>query len=349
MIENLHTDTIKAYHLQDIASDIGHIPFSIASEESWLRARQTGIGGSEIGVVLGLNEYSSKLELYKRKKADIDESVKSHDTVYTRKGKALEGFIMDTWVHPYFYSRNYHVCKPDKIFTRYSTPWILANLDGLAVPKFDSATKSNIVVEIKWVSQWATGKWDYSAEYCGIPPSYYAQVQQYMYTVGADNAVVFALFDDVWECEVYNIPRNDRFIERIVTESNTFYHNYICMDIPPKPDVRFDKTDIVTALETLKELSAQTPSVEMGEKLAHYKVLKDNLKDLEKDCTILLNELVNMYLEGYVPTGVPLTFKMSKRTTTTIDTKTLRELYPEIAKQCSKTSEYTVHSIKEIK
>jgi putative phage-type endonuclease len=322
--------------------DLCEVEFT--DEADWLEKRKNTIGGSEIGIVLGLNEYSSKLQLYKSKKAD---SKPSSDSVYTRKGKELEHLIFTNYVTPYFEERGYTVFKPDKIFVRQQTPWLSANLDGLAVPVDRTLTdpSDNIVVEIKWVSQWGTQNWDVSEEYGNIPASYYAQVQSYMYHTDAKVAVVFAMFDDSWTCVPYVIKRNDRFIQKLILESETFYNVHLVADIPPKGDIRFDTAIIAKAVDEMPKMEPKT-SEEYDLLLAKYKALKSSEKELDAELKCTLNQIIEKYLEGYVPDKVAIKFSCSKRTTTTVDAKKLKELYPEAAAQCSKTTEYTWTSVR---
>lgn len=340
MLKELDNSYKIEYNLNDI-EDLYEVEFT--DETDWLEKRKATIGGSEIGIVLGLNEYTSKLQLYKSKKG---ESKSNSDNVYTRKGKELENLIFTNYVVPYFDEKGYTVCKPNKIFVRQNTPWLSANLDGLAVPKAGfRASSDNIVVEIKWISQWGTQKWDTSEEYGGIPASYYAQVQDYMYHTDAKIAVVFAMFDDTWTCESYVIKRNDSFIRKLLTESETFYRMHLEMDIPPKADIRFDSADIAKKIAEKPTLEPKT-SEEYDLLLSKYKALKSSEKDLEAELKDTLNQILEKHLEGYVPDKVAIKFSCSKRTTTTIDSKKLKELYPEIAEQCSKTSEYTWTSVR---
>ena len=340
MIKALDKEYKEAYNLKEVL-DITEVEYT--DEEDWLDKRRRTIGGSEIGVVLGLNEYSSKLQLYKSKKSDFKRS----DNVYTRKGKELENLIFTNYVEPYFNSIGYDVFKPNKIFVRTGTPWLSANLDGLAVPRdrtFATA-EDNIVVEIKWVSQYGVQKWDISEEYGNVPASYYAQVQQYMYHMNAKRAVIFAMFDDSWTCERYEIKRNDSFIRKLILESETFYRNHLEMDIPPKPDIRFDSADIAKLIAD-KTASPVIKSEEYDLLLSKYKALKSSEKELNEELKSTLNEILEKHLEGYVPDKVNIKFMCSKRTTTTIDAKKLKELYPEAAEQCSKVTEYTWTSVR---
>lgn len=337
-LDNFYKTT---YNLKEIG-DLCEVEYF--SEEDWLEKRKATIGGSEIGIVLGLNDYSSKLQLYKNKK---DETVKPSDNKFTRKGKELENLIFTNYVEPYFADRGYTVCKPNKIYVRQQTPWLSANLDGLACPmdKLGVDASDNVVVEIKWVSQGGAQKWDTSEVYGNIPASYYAQVQQYMYHTGAKTAVVFAMFDDTWTCETYLIKRNEGFIRKLITESEAFYKNHLLMDIPPKADIRFDSADIARAIAE-KPVLEPKKSEEYDLLLSKYKALKASEKSLDEDLKDTLNQILEKHLEGYVPDKVGIKFTCSKRTTTSIDAKKLRELYPEAAEQCSKVTEYTWTSVR---
>lgn len=331
------SDKIR-YNLRDV-DDITEVEY--IDEDDWLEKRKNTIGGSEIGIVLGLNEYSSKLQLYKNKKSDS----KNFDNIYTRKGKELENLIFTNYVVPYFTDRGYVVSKPNKIFVRENTPWLSANLDGLAIPEgVCTSSTENIVVEIKWVSQWGASKWEVSEEYGNVPASYYAQVQDYMYHVNAKQAVIFAMFDDTWTCETYIIKRNESFIRKLIVESEKFYKTHLEMGIPPKPDIRFDSADVAAALSSIP--TEKKTSEEYDNLLSKYKALKSSEKELENELKTTLNNIIEKHLEGYVPDKVPIKFTCSKRSTTTVDSKKLKELYPEVAEQCMKTSEYTWTSVK---
>lgn len=340
MLKELDNTYKKVYNLTEI-EDLCEVEF--IDEDDWLDKRKQTIGGSEVGTVLGLNKYTSKLQLYKSKKSETSNS----ESTFTRKGKELEHLIFTNYVEPYFKSLGYTVTKPNHMFVRRVTPWLSANLDGLAVPEDTSAVsaENNIVVEIKWVSQWGAQNWDVSEEYGNVPASYYAQVQSYMYHTGAKVAIIFAMFDDTWTCEHYIIKRNDSFIRKLILETEEFYKTAIVMDIPPKPDIRFDSADIAASLEHKAELPIQK-SEEYDLLLSKYKALKSSEKELSEELKDTLNQILEKHLEGYVPDKVNIKFTCSKRSTTTIDAKKLKELYPEAAAQCSKTTEYTWTSVR---
>lgn len=339
MLQHLDNDTKIKYNLSSV-SDLREVVFT--DEADWLEKRKSTIGGSEVGIVMGLNEYTSKLQLYKNKKHEGSNS----DNKYTRKGKDLEEVIFNNYVVPYFTELGFNVYKPNKIFVRESTPWLSANLDGLAVPDDERCVAShNVVAEIKWVSEYATNKWSVSEEYGNIPASYYAQVQNYMYHVDAKYAVVFAMFEETWTCETFVVNRNESFIRKMLTETEDFYKTHMLMDIPPKADVRFDSSDIARRIET-EWRPEEKKSEEFDFLLSKYKALKSSEKELDSELKATLNQLIDMHLDGYVPDKVNIKFTCSSRTTRSVDAKLLKEKYPEIAEQVMKESKYTWTSVK---
>ena len=46
------------------------IKISGLAEMEWLKLRKSGIGGSDVGAILGLNKYSSPMKVYKEKTTD---------------------------------------------------------------------------------------------------------------------------------------------------------------------------------------------------------------------------------------------------------------------------------------
>ena len=57
---------IQHYNLQD-NPDIDILEYT---EDNWLELRKKGIGGSDVGAIMGSNEYSSPLQVYKDKVED---------------------------------------------------------------------------------------------------------------------------------------------------------------------------------------------------------------------------------------------------------------------------------------
>src|ERR1700676_4969296 len=71
-------------------------PFS--TREEWLAARRLGLGGSDIGAILGMSTFTSELEVYYSKVEDLPEREVSEEAEI---GRDIEGFILSQWARRY--------------------------------------------------------------------------------------------------------------------------------------------------------------------------------------------------------------------------------------------------------
>ena len=64
------------------------------SREAWLEARRAGLGGSDIGCLLGLSTFTSELEVYYSKTGDYQPEVSERMEI----GRDIETWILQTVV-----------------------------------------------------------------------------------------------------------------------------------------------------------------------------------------------------------------------------------------------------------
>jgi putative phage-type endonuclease len=147
--------------------------FQDGSEE-WHRARSHGIGGSEIGGIMGLSPFSSAYRVWAVKTGRVTEE--PVDNWAVKLGKAFEKPILDLWAEQ---NPDWEVLITGTY--RHSLyPWALANLDGLARHR---ETGELMVLEVKT----ARNYWDQ------VPPHYLAQVQWYLWIMGIKRARIIAV------------------------------------------------------------------------------------------------------------------------------------------------------------
>ena len=136
----------------------------------WHQARKSGIGGSEIGTILGLNPWESAYTLWHKRQELIE--TEPLTSMAIKIGNKLEAPVLDLFAeeHPGF-----------EVYTTgtYSKGFLHANPDGLA--KLESGQWA--IVEVKTSRNY----WD------EVPPAYVAQVQHYMNVMGLEIAVIVAL------------------------------------------------------------------------------------------------------------------------------------------------------------
>lgn len=171
----------------------------------WLELRKTGIGGSDIGTILGFNKWESPYSLWAKRTGLISSEIEPSEAM--EWGNRLEPVILDkfadehpeltllrdvgTWAHP---DRSWQLANPDAIFK---------TQDG----EFGIVEVKTAQYEDDWVE--------------GVPPHYEAQVQWYLDVFGYDRAYVIALFHGNRYREI-EVRASDIQQEIAVTSAETF-------------------------------------------------------------------------------------------------------------------------------
>lgn len=311
------------------------------NEEDWLELRTKGIGGSDIGAILGINKYTTPLDIYRQKVEGYRPDMS--DNVYIKKGKDLEDLILTNYVAPYFMRQfNMNVCKPDFMMINEDFPWIRANVDGIAYNRH--FMNKPMIIEIKWVSEYAEENWR-GSEYCGVPPSYYAQVQLYMAVTGCEEAYVCALFDKSWNVEYFKVPRDDTFIANLIKVSNKFYHVHMCTKIPPLAEYSRDKE---ASVDIIKDNVAPTIASEAMTVLANqYLDVNDKLKQLEAVKSKISNKLFEGYQQGFYPDNPSIKFNMSTVTSKRFNANKFKVDHEDMYEEYCEESSYSKMNVKD--
>jgi putative phage-type endonuclease len=140
----------------------------------WNELRSRGIGGSEIGTIMGLNPWESAFALWAKRTGQIPDPPLEGWGI--RFGRAFELPVLELWAeeHP-----EYEVFLTGT-WQHPEIEFLLANPDALARHR---ETGDWIVVEVKT----ARGSWGET------PPNYRAQVLHYMTVLNLDKAVIVAV------------------------------------------------------------------------------------------------------------------------------------------------------------
>lgn len=185
-----------------------------AGSEQWHNARAQGIGGSEVGTILGLNPYESPYALWCKRTGRIPSQIEENWAI--RFGKAFESPILQLWheEHP-----EYDVYETGTYRSK-ENPLLLANPDALAQHK---ETGEWVVVEVKT----ARSTWD------SVPQAYTAQVLHYMGVMGVKRGVIVAVAGMTWY--EHEVPYNEEQIA-IQNEMLVRFWNSVQNDVKPDWD-----------------------------------------------------------------------------------------------------------------
>jgi predicted phage-related endonuclease len=198
-----------------------------------------GIGGSETGKVLGLDNYRPVLaEVYHHKVGT--ETPTKFDNLAMCMGRILEPTVMHFWqcfngdteemVHTY---EAWMKTKQDSVLVRKASevncylvnpeyPWLFTSLD-FAINKGEpnlitgEPLETECPLEIKTISKNAARVWEE-----GIPPKYVCQVNQQMIVTNTYYAEIAVLVDN-GDFKIYRFERDEELCERIIQETRDFW------------------------------------------------------------------------------------------------------------------------------
>lgn len=307
------------------------------NRKKWLVERQKGIGGSDAGAILQVDNYKTPLTCYlsKIEKIEVQEPNNACkwgnilEVPLVREVKKLcpKGTVVQHGNVTYINNKN---------------TFMRANLDGLIDFSMPMTIRGRTIgglcgLEIK-TSATGAGFDD------GIPDSYYCQVQHYMGVTGLDAFLLATFLLAKRELELYVVERNNDFINDMVKFEKTFWNDFVEKREPPAP---IGKECEASALERLACSGEVTLDDSCYELVQNYQQLQQTIKDLESEKRLLSQTLEKEMItlasktENTQKDGLLLAYckdyKISFNTYTrsAIDTKALKDagLYDKYSKE----------------
>lgn len=284
------------------------IPMSNARTE-WLKARRSGIGGSDVGVIVGVSNWRTPVQLWQDKIGESEENEAETNSLYW--GKQLEDLVAKE-----FQTRmGMKVQRVNKMLRAGENGWMIANIDRAIVnPAISGNVRvideekvaendgrritTDAILECKTAHAFAASEWGPTQEYeikknqlvseHEIPPTYEAQVQWYMAITGASVCYLAVLIGGN-DFRVYHIRRNEELIKALIEECHTFWTENVLANKAPEPkdlkDVkRLFKIDDGEMIEASNDIAA-----DIGE----FVSLKEKTKALEQQQSALATKIAN--------------------------------------------------------
>lgn len=298
---------------------------------NWLKERQCGIGGSDVGAILGVNKYKTPFEVYLEKTEPITEIKEQSESAYF-------GDIFEDIVAKEFEKRTgLKVRRDRKHYKHKDHPFMVANIDRKIVGE-------NAILECKTANQYLLKEWEYEE----IPASYLLQVQHYLAVTGADKGYIAVLIGGqkfIWK----EVSKDDELIQIIIQAEKDFW-GLVEAKTPPVLDGSSAAEKYLK--EKYKE-AEKNKSVELGfeykDKIKNYLEMKEQLKNFEIQVKELENQIkyeMGSAEYAYAP-GYSLSWKnvLSNR----VDSKKLKAEYPEVYEKVIKESNSRKFNVKEDK
>lgn len=204
------------------------------AREEWLTARKAGLGGSDIGAILGLSPYRTPVDVWMEKTGRSDGNA---DSLQMRFGTYAEEFV----AQEYSRETGNAVQRFTKMLHHPTAP-ILGNIDRLVVPEgqkvasHKSEIRTDCLLECKTASAFATTKsseWG-EAGTDQVPMSYLVQVATYRILTGCRYADLAVLFGNQ-DFRIYHLWQDADLEEMIVARATEWWNRHIVGDVAPEP------------------------------------------------------------------------------------------------------------------
>lgn len=303
-----------------------------AGSRRWLQLRNTGIGASEIAMVLGIAppSWGSPVALYYRKQGVLPEVP---DNARMEWGRLLEAAILERFIkcHPEFREGPQ---LTGRLYRSKKREWQLATPDavvfdrrlGFAYDKHAAPLTSEgrpVVVEVKTGSSkegWGEERSD------EVPVYYRAQVLQSMDVVGADVAWIPVLFNGR-DYREYRVERDRRDVDILRARGAAFWRQVQSGNPPDVDGLEATTKAMRLAFGVEPEVTAQV----RPELVQHI----ERVKRLEKRTHALRARLENELRAamGEAAVGMAGPIVAAKRSTwqqSVVDLDALREDHPEL-------------------
>lgn len=246
-----------------------------ATREEWLAVRRTGIGGSDVAAILGLDPDRGPLKVWEEK-AGYQEP----ENERMRWGKRLEGAIAEGFEE----ETGLKTVLPAGTFVHVDRPWALANPDRFAVE--DGTVLGP--VELKNKGEYVADKWEDADE---APDSPAIQAHWYRSVCGHRGSWVAGLLGGN-RLRVFWQPANEELTAELFRLVGDWYQRHIVDGVRPKADGLKRTSDFLAALYDVKpEAVAEVELSEARALRMQYASLQDQAKAVEAQLEEVKNQM----------------------------------------------------------
>jgi len=278
----------------------------------WLAQRRNGIGGSDIAAILGLNPYRTPLQVW----LDKTQGSEDFDNDAMEWGRRLESAVADKFsdAHP----ECAPLATPGIIFDEFE-PIFFANVDRI--------TADGAVLECKTAGERAAHQWDDDA----VPDAYLMQLQWYLGVLGAPRGWIACLIGGRRYVERH-VERDDRLINAMRERAAQWWADHVEALVPPPATPPDDDRYMARAYPASErtEVTLDADTLALVEDARSIKGVIDNLADDHARKVTLIKERLGAATDGLGPDGEPLVTWRPRKGSTRVDTRRLRDEYPDL-------------------
>ncbi|UJA37692.1 YqaJ viral recombinase family protein [Bacillus velezensis] len=303
------------------------------SRDEWLLERRKGIGGSDASVILGINKWQTPFELWLDKTGQVPVRESGSEAAYF-------GSLLEDIVAKEFEVRSGKKVRRKKSMLKHPEyDFILANVDRMIVGE-------KAILECKTTSAYNLKEWEDNE----IPDSYIVQVQHYLGVLGSEYkkayfAVLIGGNKFVWK----EIERDDELIAMIFQAEVEFWNEKVLGGKAPVLD------GSSAAEEYLKQRYSEAEGGKVVDltsanktRIQQYLQLKEQINELTLQAKELENQIKHEMKEAEY--GFIGNYQTSWKSVSTnrIDSKILKEQFPDVYEKVTKEVQYRRFGIKEV-
>lgn len=240
------------------------------NREQFLADRRTCLGGSDIGVIVGVCRWKTPYQLWEEKTGRV---VDDADSLPMRFGTHAESFVASEYVR----STGRRVERFNAMLRHPSAP-IGGHIDRLVIPegKSRAAVRGRIVtdrgLECKTVGAFAAGRDGEWGPDGGdqIPESYLLQCATYMALTGCEHWDLAALIGNT-EVRIFPLRRDLELEAGLIEIASQWWTDHVLADVPPDPTTEAEARQRWRAHQPGKILEVDGPTVDLLKALAAAK------------------------------------------------------------------------------
>lgn len=304
------------------------------TDEDWHLFRSEGLGGSDIGTVLGFNNFKSPYQLWLEKTGQIEPDDISKK-VAIQVGNELEDLIARIFTQ----ETGIRVQKDNKSYFKDDKPFLHANIDRKIIG-------GNALLECKTTGAHNKAQWEGD----NVPASYLLQVQHYLNVLDYDYAYIAVIIGN-FDFQYKRIERDQELIDLVEERATKFWLENVKQGIPPELD----------GSQSTKESLDQLYSPSYEKKVPMDRVITQTVKDLVgiknqiKDLNLIKTEKENkikVYMgqhEAEEITSETINANWKTQVSKRFDTKRFKAEHPEMSDKYMNETTTKVLRLKEVK
>ena len=291
--------------------------------EEFLKRRRSGLGGSDVGAIMGVDKYKDSLDVYMDKVSPPEDI----DNPNMERGRMLEPVVSLMYE-----LRTGRRLRTGKFRRNRDQPFLIGSPDRIINPigrkPYEVTENSPGVLEIKTANRFILKKMQEE----GLPKSYILQLQHYMGLCGTEWGAFAVLCPDPWSFLTFTVEFDQELYDRVCEVLQNFWEGNVEAQVPPVPAIidYGDSKEVAadTAITIFepggKELVQWEKNVDLFREAQAMMKLGEEAKAFAKD---KLTELMTLGLGIYEGGGARIHYK-EQGGRKSFDQRALRAMQP---------------------